>query len=277
MRFHVKRLVLLACVACGPAWAGGEQVSFPHQGLELSGRLYVPPGKGPFPAIVLLHGCNGMWARDGEPNRTYESWAKHFQGLGYMALLLDSFGPRGEKEICTQGKRKILPGRERTADAHASLRWLAGRGDVLPSSIHLLGWSNGGAAVLEAVRPEKNAESDALAFRSAVAFYPACRELVDRYRTRTPLLVQAGSADDWTPARSCEAMVAVAKGRGDPVEIDVYDGAHHAFDAVEGRVRFRADVRNPSSSSGWGAHLGPDPAAREKSRHRATEFIGSHR
>ena len=275
----MERLVALALLACLPVWAGGDKVVLPNEGLELVGRLYAPEGTGPFPAIVLLHGCNGMWTPEGEPNRNYEAWAKHFQQRGYVALLLDSFGPRGEKEICTQGIRKIHPGRERAADAQAALRWLAAREEVRRESIHLLGWSNGGATVLEvASRGRNDDRTPGVSFRSAVAFYPSCRDLVDRgYAPKMPLLIQAGSADDWTPARFCEAMAAEAKARGDRIEIDVYEGAHHAFDGIVGQVRYRPEVRNPSSPSGRGAHVGPDPAAREKSRLRATEFVEAHR
>lgn len=100
---------------------------------------------------------------------------------------------------------------------------------------------------------------------------------MEAFETRIPLLIQAGAADDWTPAAPCEAMVANATQRGVPIEIDVYEGAHHAFDGREGRVRFRPEVRNAASPSGRGAHLGPDPVAREKAWLRATEFIESRR
>lgn len=140
MRFHVKRLALIALLVALPVWAGGDKVAFPGDRVELVARLYSPEGKGPFPAVVMLHGCAGMWGRDGEPNRTYEAWVKHFGQRGFVALLVDSFGPRGEKEICTQRRRAITPGRERVADAHAALRWLAAREDVRSDSIHLLGW-----------------------------------------------------------------------------------------------------------------------------------------
>ena len=278
MRFHVKRLALVALLAAAPLWASGERVVVPNAAVELVGRLYKPTGEGPFPAVVMLHGCNGLWGSDGEPTKHYAWWAKHFQERGFMALLLDSFGPRGEKEICTQGIRKIHPSRERAGDAHAASRWLKARPDVVTESIHLLGWSNGGMSVLQAVRDGSAGRDAAASFRSAVAFYPGCKDLVERdYATRIPLLIQAGAADDWTPARHCEAVVAAASKKGGRVEIDVYEGAHHAFDGMGARVRHRGDVRNPSSPSGWGAHVGPDPVARDKSRIRATEFIEAHR
>ena len=261
------------------AFSGGEPVRFPGPGVELVGRLYPAEGAAPTPAVVLLHGCSGMWARNGEPTRNYEAWALHLQKRGFTALLVDSFGPRGEREICTQRDRRVMPGRERTRDAYAALRWLAAKPGVDPERIHVLGWSNGGSTVLHALRPEApGRESGAERFRSGVAFYPGCGLLarID-YRPVEPLLIQAGAADDWTPAGDCVKIAARAKEQGVPVEIDVYEDAHHAFDGIVGRIRQRPDVRNLSSPTGWGATVGPNPAARAKAIARATAFLEGSR
>ena len=91
------------------------------------------------------------------------------------------------------------------------------------------------------------------------------------------MLIQAGGADDWTPARFCVKLAASAREQGAAVEIDVYEGAHHAFDRIEGSVRLRPEVRNPSSATGWGATVDPHPQAREQALKRATAFLEAHR
>lgn len=280
MRFHVKQLLLLAlgCI-CTAGVAGNLPVSLPAGDLELQGRLFMPAGAGPFPAIVMLHGCGGLWDRRGEPTASYLHWARHFRDRGFAALLLDSFGPRGEKQICTQQQRTIRPQRERAADAHAALRWLAAREDVRRDSIHLLGWSNGGTTVLHALRADSPGRKEpGPSFRSAAAFYPGCKPLLaTAYRPVAPVLIQAGGADDWTPAEPCRALADQSSRAGAQVSIDVYEGAHHSFDRIEGRVRFRPDVRNPSNASGRGATVGPQPEARDKARARVTQFFERHR
>lgn len=271
--FHVKHLLatLLLGVASS-AWAGGEAVGFPGPGLELAGRLYRPAGPGPFPAIVMLHGCSGLWAKSGEPTRSYAFWAEHFRDKGYLALLVDSFGPRGEKEICTQQKRKVSPATDRPRDAHAALRWLAARKDVDPDRIHVMGWSNGAMTVLHALRPDAPGATADHRFRSGVAFYPGCASLArSDYRPTAPLLIQAGAADDWTPAPPCEDLAARAP--AGLVEIDVYPGAHHSFDRLGLGVRERPDVRNPNRPGGRGATVGANPGAREKAIARTTVWI----
>jgi dienelactone hydrolase len=281
MMFHVERILLaLGLLWAGVAAAAGIEVHFPGPGLELVGRLYEPAeSSGRRPAVVLLHGCSGMWASDTEPTRSYVVWGEHLAKHGFVALLVDSFRPRGQREICTLKDRPVLPGRDRSRDAHVALRWLAAREDIDPSRIHVLGWSHGGQTVLHALRPDApGRHSSGPQFRSGVAFYPGCREIGSPpYRPTAPLLLQAGAADDWTPARNCEALAAEAQEGGAKVEIDVYPDAHHAFDRGGTRIRYRADVYNPSAESGRGATVGPNPAARAKSIARATAFLEGFR
>ena len=242
----------------------------PGNGLELAGRLYQPRGPGPFPAVVLLHGCSGMWDRNGKPNANYDHWARRLRDAGFIALLLDSFGPRGEREICTQADRRVRPGRERRGDALAALAWLTRRPDVDTGRVHVRGWSNGGTTVLHVAAERPGAPR----FRSAIAFYPGCRVLArSPYKPGIPLLILAGDADDWTPAAHCEALAEGARTHEPNIDIEVYPGAHHAFDAIRGRERFRPDVSNPTNATGRGATVGPHPEARDKAWARALEFL----
>lgn len=278
MTFHVKRLALALCgLLPGLSWAAIEQVRIVSGNTELVARIYRPDGAGPFPAIVMMHGCSGMWLRDGvTPTANYRSWAEHFQSRGYVAMLLDSFGSRGEREICTQKNRKISEARERPQDAYAALRWLASRTEVDDTHIHLMGWSNGAMAVLQAMRADAPGRpiGKEPRFRSAAALYPGCASLSSTaYAPIAPLLIQSGGADDWTPARFCETLARSSKGAS--IEIDVYEGAHHGFDNPSGVVRSRPEVRNPTSPTGWGATVGGNPEARRKAIERVTGFFTS--
>lgn len=258
--------VLLAC----PAKA--EWVRFPGPNVELTGWLERPQGNGPFSAIVLMHGCGGLTGRDGRPARSFRSWAEHWRAQGFAALLVDSFGPRGEREICTQGQRRVSEVTDRPLDAEHALRWLAARPDVQAGQVHLMGWSNGGTATLHAAtRPAAGATPG---FRSAIAFYPGCRSLLrSDALAAIPTLVLAGGADDWTPAHECVEWAGRQQAARRPVEVVVYEGAHHAFDRLGQGLRYRPEVRNPSAPSGRGATVGPDPAARAASKARATRFV----
>jgi hypothetical protein len=63
--------------------------------VALSGELLFPEGAGPFPAIVLAHGCEG--------NHNVEPvWGPFLRKAGYATFNVDSLRGRGLNEVCTQ-------------------------------------------------------------------------------------------------------------------------------------------------------------------------------
>jgi dienelactone hydrolase len=246
---------------------------FNGEPVQLSALQFRPQGRGPFPAVVLLHGCSGMYTPSGYITISYRRWAELLGEDGYVALLVDSFRPRGHWSICEQQKRSILESRERVQDAYAAAQWLNQQNYVATGRIGLMGWSNGGTGTLYSMRPASRLEP---AFKAAVAFYPGCRTLSQsktRYRPYAPLLILSGEADDWTPAAPCRELAEIAKQEGAPIEIVTYPGAHHSFDRIGLAVRYRPNVRNLNKPDRLGATVGEHPQAREDAVRRTKEFF----
>jgi dienelactone hydrolase len=110
-------------------------------------------------------------------------------------------------------------------------------------------------------------------FRSAVAFYPNCRRLRETaWSARVPTLILIGGVDDWTPAATCQQMVADARDRSARVQIVVYPGAHHEFDRANSPIRLRTGLVNTADPSGR-AHGGTNPAARNDALKRVPEWL----
>lgn len=270
--------VLLVAWAVPAAAYKTEWVKFPAldqfngSSIELDALIYRPIGKGPFPALVLLHGCSGMYASSGDVTQSYLHWVELLAGNGYAALLVDSFSPRGYSRICELQDRPIRESRERVQDAYAALRWLEQREYVAKGRIGLLGWSNGGTGTLYAMRSTGRFRG----FRAAVAFYPGCRTLARSktpYTPYAPTLILTGEADDWTPAEHCVALTAIAKKQGARLDIVTYPGAHHAFDRLNLPERYRPDVRNLSKPDRRGATVGGHAEAREKAIRHTLDFF----
>jgi dienelactone hydrolase len=243
----------------------------------LVGLLSRPAGSGPFPAVVMLHGCGGLYARDGQLTGRHSDWARTLSGHGFITLLVDSFTPRGLRQICTLKERPLRAGRERTQDAYGALAYLQGRPDVRGDAIGLMGWSHGGVATLFAVdpataaRPKLAPEAD---FRAAVAFYPGCRpEAQGAWRANIPLLMLLGAKDDWCPARHCVTVAERAKAQGAPVEWVVYPDAHHDFDAPALALRRRNGL---AFAEGGTALVGTHPQARADALRRVPAFFRRH-
>ena len=92
-------LVLLAAVTLERAQA--IQVAIPTADVSSSpaplvAYLFEPVTPGPHPAVVMLHGCGGAYARDGVLNARHRMWGELLAANGYVALLLDSFSSRGQ-------------------------------------------------------------------------------------------------------------------------------------------------------------------------------------
>jgi len=271
-------LLLVLAPAAPSAAYKSEWVNFPAleefngRPVQLDALVYRPAGNGPFTALVLLHSCSGMFASSGEVTRSYLHWAELLAGYGYVALLVDSFNPRGYPRICELQQRPIRESRERVQDAYAALKWLEKQDYVAKGRAGLLGWSNGGTGTLYALRSTQPLRG----FRAAVAFYPGCRTLSRAktpYTPYAPTLILTGEADDWTPAKYCVALSGIAKKQGAPLEIVVYPAAHHAFDRLNLPERYRPDVRNLSKPDRRGATVGEHPEAREKAIARTLDFF----
>jgi dienelactone hydrolase len=259
------RLALLAALLLAAAPAGAlERVEFAAtNGDRIAGIFARPDGPGPFPAVVLLHGCGGFLRSNGKLAARDTQWNELLVARGYAVLHVDSFGPRGLRETCTLREPPVRPERERPFDAYGGLAWLQARADILPGRIGLMGWSNGAMATLSTLRTDAPARKGIAAdFRVAVAFYPGCRAVAavrPEWNTAIPLHILIGEKDDWTNAPPCVALVKAAAGRGAPASIVVYPGAYHDFDAPGVALRVRQNVASTRSNT---ATVGTDLDAR---------------
>ncbi|HEU4369581.1 MAG TPA: dienelactone hydrolase family protein [Methylomirabilota bacterium] len=265
--------VLLLAGCAGPA------VSFPNATPGASravvGYEARPDGAGPFPAVVLMHGCHGVSASTRE-------WAGWFRRRGYVAFIVDSWAPRAITDGCLPGPD--IPNTERLDDAVGALRWLHGRGYVDSRRVGIIGWSNGGVFAMAAVNGpslertrQRGVHIPEPGFVAAVALYPGgCYSLVDE-RVVRPLLVLMGDADDWTLPGECARMVEAMRGRGADATLVLYPGAVHYFD-VRGQARaVLPEVENRNKPGGCcGATVGYDAAAHADARRRVEAFFARH-
>lgn len=276
-------MAALALLLPSQTWAGKPQaVTFPTAfggGASIGGLLVAPDGDGPFPTVVMLHGCSGMWTKSGKLRRRPAFWSRYLSDHGYLVLMADSFKPRGLGSLCSVRERPVLPNRERPFDAYAALAFLQARADVDPKRVALIGWSNGAMAMLWTVMTDAPARPVELAhdFRAAVGFYPGCTDVARHgFTSRIPTLLQLGGADDWTPAKPCLRLVAKAKKAEVILDADVYAGAYHNFDHPTAPVREIVTRNSVYATGEKRVHSGSDPVAREAAIARVTEYLALH-
>jgi dienelactone hydrolase len=232
--------------------AGQELVHFPsfednspdRSSTVLDGYLSRPTGEGQHPAVIFLHGCGGLFMGSmigrllmGSKIEPGESdWTGELTRRGYAVLMVDSFAPRGRREMCSPSTSDLGLYRNRARDAYGALLFLQAQPFVRSDRIGIMGWSQGGGALLFAIgtqsfsRPAQLPRGD---FRAAVAFYPSsCDEQRQRpsWSTTIPLMVLIGSEDAAHPTVPCKALLDGAVTRGAKVEMQIYPGAYHHFD-----------------------------------------------
>jgi dienelactone hydrolase len=194
---------------------GGPNSSAPLQ-------LYLPPGNGPFPAVLVMHGCGGILDN-------HRTWASRLVGWGYAAVIVDSFGPRNQRRICDS--LGLIPVEARGLDAHNAAIYLRTLPNIQADRIGIVGFSHGGGSTLWAAFDERiPRDQGGRPFQAAVAYYPWCSAGTNPLPYATDVLILIGKDDSWTPADRCLNSVAVRANQARPPAIKVYPGAVHDFD-----------------------------------------------
>src|SRR5215831_13818448 len=267
LRISLLAIGLASLLGAGHASAGSliEFSNVSEQAPKLVGYLARPdrglsallgsgggrPNANRYPAVVVLHGCSGISSHSAAIADRLGSW-------GYVALAIDSLGPRGIADRCTS------PGYpEQAFDAYAALRYLAQQFFVDATRIAVLGQSMGGYSALYAVDRDMAAQYFAERFQAAIAYYPVCFPLVT---LTAPTLILAGEQDDWTPAERCREMVADARPDSAPIALHVYPDARHAFDVA---------VLQPGRRA-FGHLVEYNDAAAKDAEEKARAFLDAH-
>jgi carboxymethylenebutenolidase len=252
MRFLLLALFLLAAA---PARAAPETVFFKSADgtTEIVAYLFKPSGAAPHPAVVMLHGRGGPYSANDNANcsfvvrgksspcnastlsKRHMMWGEFWAARGVLAILPDSFGPRGkaygfgrfthdDPDRDSVNEKTVRP-----LDAEGALAYLAARRDVDGARIVLQGWSNGGSTALNTMI-RQGAKGG---FRAAFAFYPGCsREalLEETVLTSVPTMMLLGSSDNEVSPVICRHIAERSIAAGAALDLTIYPGATHDFD-----------------------------------------------
>jgi dienelactone hydrolase len=225
----------------------------------------------------MMHGRAGAYSSlaNGNYNATtlskrHQEWGRLWAQQGYVAVLVDGFGPRGYPQGFGRFSYDARPEElnevtVRPLDAYGALSYLRSRHDVIADHIGLQGWSNGGSASLATMSvtaPVIASPSPATGFRGALVFYPACGlkgQFSDGLIPYAPVRVFQGSADEEVSPKRCAELVDKSRVRGGDITFTLYPNATHDFDDPgEGRQSLEANAE-----------------ARKDALSRAVEFFAS--
>jgi dienelactone hydrolase len=271
----ITRGITLGIALLLPVVAVATEITLPTAGGTALRAHWLPVAgdAAPRPVVIALHGCGGLYRRDGKTfDARYPDAVARLHAAGFHVLLPDSFGSRGAGPICAiRNAERSITVETRRDDAIAAVAWAAAQPQVDARRIVLLGWSHGAMTTLSAINAARATHAQPLA--AAVAFYPGCTALLkEAFRLDMPLLLLLGEKDDWTPPAGCEKLVARTRQAQPAADLTlrVYADSYHGFDGT-GPVRFRADVPNGVDRSG--VHVGGNPAARAAALDELARFL----
>jgi len=214
------------------------------------------------PAVVMLHGCSGVYASQGygpvgHVSSRFVRWARDLNDRGVHALLVDSFSTRdpddppstSRQDYCNARADVVAIGATEETDrpldalgAYAALLSIDdGAGDPLVATdrVGLIGWSHGGSAALATV---ERGHLGGQPFLSAQVFYPGCglygafgnpNNGTSTYVADVPIALHIGTADTISSIVACSAHAQHSDAvQGAAMTVTTWPQAMHSFDGA---------------------------------------------
>jgi carboxymethylenebutenolidase len=197
---------------------------------KVAGFLALPRDPGRRRAIILIHEWWGL-------NKWVEEQAEGLAANGYVALAVDLY--QGEVTTDPSEARKLkrcLRQARAIGDLKAAFDYLVDRPDVNPKHICSLGWSMGGGLAVELAIHEPRLAA------CVVNYGPLPTNTGDIQKIDAAVLGIFGALDRAIPPEKIRAFEECMKAAGKRVEIEIYDGAGHAFENPANKSGYRPEA-----------------------------------
>jgi carboxymethylenebutenolidase len=221
-------LIFLALFASTSFAAEGKPVSYKSGDDTVQGLLYTPSGKGPFPAIIVIHEYWGL-------NDWVKEQASKLSDQGYEALAIDLY--RGKVATTPDMAHELMRGvadDRANRDLHAAFEFLRSQPDVKKNRIGSIGWCMGGGYSLDVALQEPTLAADVINY-GHLATDPETLKKIN-----APVLGLFGGQDRGITPDDVHKFETAMKQLGKKVEIKIYDDAGHAFENPNNKEGYRS-------------------------------------
>ncbi len=227
MRKLLLVVMTLMCALSAMA-ATGKQVSYKSGDETVSGMLYAPEGKGPYPALVVIHEWWGLtdWVK-GEASKLADQ--------GYVTLAVDLY--RGQIAKTADEAHELsrgLPTDRAQRDLLAAYDYLAQQPNVRKDKIGSIGWCMGGGYSLDLALAQPKIAATVINYGHLMADASTLQKI------HAPILGIFGGQDRGIPVDSVRKFEKDLKAQGKSVDIFIYDDAGHAFENPDNKQGYRA-------------------------------------
>jgi carboxymethylenebutenolidase len=225
----VLLLSLILALSLSALAAEGKSVSYKSGDETVSGMLYSPAGKGPFPALIVIHEWWGL-------NDWVKEQAAKLADQGYAALAIDLY--RGKVADTPEMAHELMrgvPEDRAIRDLKAAFDFLASQPNVRKDRIGSIGWCMGGGYSLEAAIAEPHLAA------TVINYGHLATEPADLEKIHAPILGSFGGQDRGITPDDVKKFQQAMEKLGKKIEVKIYPDAGHAFENPNNKQGYRAD------------------------------------
>jgi carboxymethylenebutenolidase len=216
-------LVSLAAVA-----ADGNSVAYKSGDETVQGMQYTPAGKGPFPALIVIHEWWGL-------NDWVKEQASKLADQGYVTLAVDLY--RGKVATTSDEAHEIMrgvPEDRAKRDLHAAFAFLSAQPKVKKDRIGSIGWCMGGGYSLDVALQEPTLKAAVINYGHLATDKDALKKI------NASMLGLFGAQDRGIPPADVKKFGETLVQLGKKIDIKIYDDAGHAFENPSNKDGYRA-------------------------------------
>lgn len=222
--FGVVSLLTVAAVA-----ADSRSVSYKSGDETVNAMLYTPQGKGPFPALVVIHEWWGL-------NDWVKEQASKLADQGYETLAIDLY--RGKVATTPDEAHEIMrgvPEDRANRDLLAAANYLRAQKNVDPKRVGSVGWCMGGGYSLDL------AVNDPQLKAAVINYGHLATDDVTLKKINAAILGVFGGKDRGISVESVKQFETKLRALGKSVDIHIFPEAGHGFENPSNKDNYRAD------------------------------------
>jgi carboxymethylenebutenolidase len=209
--------------------ADGKSVSYKSGDENVQGMLYTPSGKGPFPAIIVIHEWWGL-------NDWIKEQASKLADQGYEALAVDLY--RGKVAKTPDEAHEIMrgvPEDRAKRDLDAAFDFLRSQKNVRADRIASIGWCMGGGYSLDVALAEPKLAAAVINYGHLATDEASLKKI------NAQILGNFGGQDRGIPPESVKTFEQTMKKLGKSIDVKIYPDAGHAFENPNNTQGYRAE------------------------------------
>src|SRR5580698_2831448 len=225
----VFTLLVISLSAISALAVEGKPVFYKSGDDTVQNILYKPAGKGPFPAIIVIHEWWGLndWVK-GQAGKLADQW--------YITLAIElSRGKVATTPDMAHEIMRVVHEYMSKGELHAAFEYLATREDVKKDRIGSIGWCMGGGYSLDVALQEPTLAADVINYGHLATDKEALKKI------NAPILGLFGGQDHGITPDDVHKFAQTLAELGKKIDVKIYDDAGHAFENPNNKEGYRAD------------------------------------